>query len=316
MKKIKYVFIIIAIVLIIAGVILFAISFKNGGLFVKAETKTYDELLEFSNIDLDLSTSDVFIYKTEDGKTKVECDDFEKLYHVVKVEDDTLKITMVDEYKWYEQIMKIKSGHNVKIYLPNEQYNKLKVDNSTGDVKIYKGFTFSEIDIDVSTGNVEVNTKATGDIKIETSTGDITLTDVKGVNLDLSVDTGKVKLWGVAVSGNITLTTSTGNADLEYVVCVDLISEGSTGDIVLTKTMVSGKIDIERSTGDVKFDMSDAKTLKIKTSTGSVKGNLLSDKTFYAKSSTGKVNVPKTTGEICEIETSTGRIDIEIYSEK
>lgn len=314
MSKIKVFFIIIALALITAGVILFVVSFKNGGLFKKAETKTYDNLAEFSNIDLDLSTSDVYIYKTDD-KVKVECDDFEKLYHIVKVEDDTLKITMVDDYKWYEKFMQFRSGHNVKIYLPNEQYNKLKVENSTGDVLISKGLTFSEIDIKVSTGDVDANTKASGNITIKTNTGNISLNDIKANNLDLSVDTGKIKLWAIAVTGNITLTTSTGDVTLENVVGVDLTSKGSTGDIKLTKVMVSGKIDIKRSTGDVKFDMSDAKELKIKTSTGSVKGNLLSDKTFYAQSSTGSINVPHTTGDICEIETSTGKIEIEIYSE-
>ena len=314
MSKLKLFFIIIAVVLIGAGGILFAISLKNGNLINKAETKTYDDLLEFENIDLDLSTSDVTIYKSEDGKAKVECDDYEKRYHTVEVIDGTLTIKMVDEYKWYESIMVFRTGSKVKIYLPKDEYNKLKVNNSTGDITVPNGFGFNEVSIDLSTGNVEFRSVCHGSITIETSTGDITLTNVKANGLDLSVDTGKIKLNDVHVSGNINLVTSTGKTTLEYVTCVDLTSKGSTGDIILTKTIASGKIKIERSTGDVKFDMSDGKTLVIKTSTGNVKGTLITEKTFYAHSSTKSVNVPHTTGEMCEIETSTGKIDIEISS--
>ena len=122
-----------------------------------------------------------------------------------------------------------------------------------------------------------------------------------------------MELDNINCSGNITLDSTTGETELNNVNCKNLKSTSTTGEITLESVIATEKIHIERSTGDVEFDRMDAGEIFIETSTGDVEGSLLSDKIFIVDTSTGKKRVPETTsGGKCKITTSTGDIFINI----
>ena len=160
------------------------------------------------------------------------------------------------------------------VYLPADHYETLKIHNSTGDIRVPASFSFSGIDLQVSTGDIVCDASAESIVQLKTSTGNVRLSDVRAQQFSLSV---------------------------------------STGNIRLKNTVAADLLDIHSSTGDVRLDNCDAGQIKVKTSTGDVIGTLQSEKIFVTKSSTGSIRVPKTTsGGKCEIITSTGDIEISI----
>lgn len=314
MNKLKGLLILIGVILVIGGGALFAVSITKGYFSTgELETNKYEFTEEITDFSIDVDVSDIIFEKTSDTKCVVECSEREKLLHEVKVEGNKLIIKQQDTRKWYEQLGL--ANCKVKIYLPNDSYNDLVIDDSTGEINIPKGFTFNKIDIDVSTGDIYINAKVLNGIKIDGSTSDIKIEDSEMNSLTIDVSTGDVVLKNVKVATTINCESSTGHHTYEGVTAENLTINASTGRVTLTNTIINNNITINTDTGRVKFDKSDAETLNITTSTGDVTGNLLTPKSFYAKTSSGTVNVPETTGSICRINTSTGDIIIEIKPE-
>lgn len=215
--------------------------------------------------------------------------------HNVCVQDGTLVIEENDTRKWYDHIGLFFGSPEMTVYLPQNEYGALSIEESTGDIKIPGNFRFTDINVSGSTGDVECSA-ASGAIKIGISTGDVNLSSVN-------------------CEGKIQIRVSTGKVKLTNVTCKSLISNGSTGGISLISVTAAEEISLERSTGNVSFQRCDAAEITVVTSTGNVTGTLLSDKIFITDSSTGKIDVPKTvSGGVCNIKTSTGDIEIKIQA--
>ena len=279
----------------------------------KHETNIYDINEDFSNISMDTDTADIFFVPSDDGKCKVVCYENEKEKHSVSVQDGTLIIESVDLREWHEYINFNFETMKITVYLPKTEYTSLFIKASTGDIEVMKDFKFENIDISLDTGDVKMFFSATETVKIATDTGDIHIEGLSAGSLDLSVSTGKVTASDVKCDGDFKLVVSSGKSRLTNVTCKILISNGSTGDIFLNNVIAAEKFSIERSTGDVTFDGCDAAEIFIQTDTGDVEGSLLSDKIFITETSTRKIKVPSSvTGGKCEITTSTGNIKINI----
>ncbi|MBO4326145.1 MAG: DUF4097 family beta strand repeat protein [Clostridia bacterium] len=295
----KKVFIVLAILLVAAGMIVFLSAYIAAGFDftklsnVKYETNTYAPEGEFRNIEIRTDVSDLVFKPATDGKLSVVCVEREKVRHNVSVENGTLKIVSEDKRAWTDFITLFTKNLSVTVYLPEAEYETLKIKNSTGDVEL-AGYTFGSIDID-------------------NSTGDITLGNVSAGNISLSVSTGEISVTSTTCDGEFTLKTSTGDVELKDVTCKRFVSSGSTGDFELTDLIASESLSIDVSTGDVFFKSCDAPQIKVKTSTGDIKGTLRTGKTFSTKTSTGSVKVPKDGMDgTCELKTSTGDISISI----
>ena len=279
----------------------------------KYETNTFNINQDFINITVKTNTSDIVFVPSNDESCKIVCYEQANAKHSVEVKDNTLKINLADERKWYEHIGINIGTPKITVYLPSKEYADLSIKENTGNVKIPKDFTFKNIDISASTGDIKNYACASDIIKIKTSTGSIRVENVSAEALDLSVSTGNITASSVKCTGEIKANVSTGKMKLLNISCKSVSSKGSTGDISLNNVIASESFRIERSTGDVDFENCDAGEIFIKTSTGDVEGNLLSEKVFITQTDTGKIDIPKTTtGGRCEITTDTGDIEIKI----
>lgn len=283
---------------------------------VNYETNTYEINEEFDNISIATDVADIVFEISDEGKCKVECHDEENLKHSVIVEDGTLTIESIDKRSDYGLIAYVGINFDspkIRVYLPKSEYKTLSICESTGDIKIPETFLFNDVDISLSTGDVEFSASASNTLKIKTSTGDICLESLHTGNLELSVSTGKVTVSDISCNGNITINTSTGNANLTNVQCNSLISKGNTGVISLNDVIAADKLSIERTTGSVKFKNCDGSNIVIKTGTGDVNGSLLTGKNFITQSNTGSISVPESSHqETCQVTTTTGDIKITV----
>ncbi len=282
---------------------------------VKYETNTYEINEAFDNISMNTDTADIVFVLSDDGNCRVECHEEENAKHSVTVEDSTLTIELNDDRSVHNFIGLNFGSPKITVYLPKTEYSSLIINEDTGDVEIPKDFTFNDVDISLSTGDVDFDASASKSIKIKTDTGDICVENNSAGALDLSVSTGKVTVSGVTCEGDVTVGVSTGKTELADIKCKRVISSGNTGDISLDNVVAAEKFSIERSTGDVRFEKSDAAEIFVETDTGYITGTLLTDKVFMVDTDTGRVKVPKTTsGGKCEITTDTGDIIIDIVS--
>ena len=277
------------------------------------ETNEHEITESFSNISVNAKAADISFVKSDDGLCKITCYEHKKEKHAVKISGDTLTIEIVNEKKWYEHLSINVGSPKIVIALPEAQYAALNVNSGTGDITIERGVEFENIDLSLSTGDVNCYASAKGGINIALTTGNINLNGMSAGLIKLKSTTGDVKLSDVSVSEEVTIDVSTGNVALGRVSCRSLTSVGTTGNIDLKNVIASGTISIDITTGKVNFINSDASELYIKTTTGDVKGNLLTDKVFITKSTTGDVKVPASIiGGRCEITTTTGDIIITV----
>ncbi len=320
MKKRTKIWLIVAAILSLTGIIMFAITLAAGGWdfsklnSIKFELNTHYISDDFTDISIDTDTADVIVVRSENDECKVVLHESAKEKHAVGLEGNTLKISIRDDRKWYEHIMLFSFGRTkITVYLPETAYGALKVKQDTGDIKLPSDLAFSAIDLWGSTGEVDVRSTVTGEAKIRRSTGDIDIVGIKVGSLNLTTDTGDIEVSSLVCTDNISIRVSTGDVELENVSCNNFTSMGSTGEISLENATAYGTLRIERSTGDIEFEHSDAASIYIVTDTGDVKGSLKTPKVFFTETDTGNVKIPHTTtGGVCDIKTDTGDIRITI----
>ena len=322
MKKSTLISLIVAAALIVFGAGLYCGAMSAVGWDFTAlstdeyVTNTTEITKPFVGIEIESDTADIRFSVSEDGSKYVECGDIEGIEHRVEVDNGILKIQAVDTRAWYEYIsIGIHPSSFVTVYLPAGEYGSLSIKESTGDVAIPEDFTFFEMDIALSTGDVHVSSDVRNAAKITTDTGDITLQNASVGPLELQVSTGEVAVSDVVCAGDACVAVDSGKTFLTNLTCRNLTTTGDTGDVLLQRVIASDSFDIQRDTGDVSFEGCDAASIKVVTDTGDVTGTLLSDKVFVYRTSTGDVDLPKTTtGGTCDITTDTGDIIITIVS--
>ena len=287
----------IAVVLIVAGSLLFGgvmtmLSWDFTALFTdQLVTKECAISESFHSIYIDTDTANVELVLSETAA--VTCREREREFHTVSAEDGTLTITKNDTRKWYQHIGINTDTPSVTVYLPRGDYRNLTIKNSTGTVTVPNGLSFENADVTVSTGSVTYEADATF-IDLGNTTGAVTVNDVTADTINVSVSTGKLAM--------------------ERVLCHVLTTTGNTGRVTLSDVIATRRMGIERSTGDVVFDRCDTAVLNVTTSTGDVTGTMLTDKPIKVTTSTGGVQVPDSDKEngASTIHTSTGDVDIRV----
>ena len=253
-------------------------------------TETYNIDEPYTDIKIEGKDLDVII-NSSNNENKVVYSENKKVTIETNVIDGVLTIKQNDNRKFYDMLFNF-SDFEVNLYLTEELINSLNIKGQVGDIEINKGFTFSNVGISNSTGDVEFKSNVKNNLSISNSTGDI---EVENSN----------------VGGSLNIETRTGDIELSNTNCNELDIKVSTGDTELVNTLVTTDFKMEGSTGDVRFDEFDASNIEVSVGTGNVKGTIKSSKIFIAKSETGSVSVPETViGGVCKITTSTGNIKI------
>lgn len=315
MKKKTKAWLTAAIVLVFAGLLLFAVGMTEYRWdFSKLNTVEYatnqysiDET--FGSISVDAGDADVFLALSEDGKCSVACSAPSGVIYAAGVREGTLRITRQDDRAWYDYIQIPMENPTITLRLPRQTYDSLAIHGTASGVAVPEAFDFRNVTIHVNTGDVNCCADVGETLCVTAATGDVRITGISAGAAVLNVTTGSVTVTDVDCSGEMKLHTRTGETVLNRVTCGDLTSDGSTGDIVLENVLVSAQISIKRSTGDVSLLSSDAADITVTTGTGHVTGNLLTPKRFVTDAGTGIVDVPTSRGNgTCTVTTGTGNI--------
>ncbi len=260
MKKSIKIWLIIATVLVLIGIV---ISFISLGLlnfdFRKLDTheyerNTYNINQSFENILIDSYESDIKFLPSKDETPRIECVEEDNLKYSVTVEENTLKISVSDNRKWTDYIGISTWNTDMLIYLPHSSYKNLSIKTNTGDVEIPSYLEFENVKIKGTTADVELSAKVANDIEITATTGEVTIENTKSKNLKINVDTGDIELDNFDAE-NISITTTTGDIEGRLLSEKIFITETSTGDIDVPQSKKGGICELKTTTGDIEIEI-------------------------------------------------------------
>ena len=304
MKKIITIIIssIICIGLVVGGILLINSINVNKN----SETKNYVVDKQYNKINIYTHIDDINIYVSTNNETKITYVENNLFKYEINVVDNTLTIKQIKKKK---NLFNFKNN-KLDIYLTNEIFESLDIEGATSDINIDQGLTFNNLEIENSTGNINIQSIVKNNIDIELSTGDLKVENSSFGNTNIEATTGDIKLLNVTCK-LLDIETTTGDIELSNTNCDSLNIEITTGKTKLINSIVANDLHITGSTGDVILDAFDAKNINIKLTTGDVLGTILTSKFFIVKSNTGKEDVPETRdGGECRITATTGDIII------
>ncbi len=279
MKKSVWISMIVAGACILAGLACIAVGHGLGGHHTLAGgegvalvTTTLTPAGDFDSISVDALSADMTLLPAEDGVCRVEAKDQDKIRYTAEVIGGTLLIRATDTRAWYEHLFSFNGGDAaLTVYLPDRSYASLNVELASGDVEVGRDFTF------------------TGDVSLNATTGDLTLS--------------------AAVEGHTTLKTTTGNIHAEGK-HTTLTVKVTTGDITL-RHLDAKEISVTATSGDVAVKESVAITLSAVTGTGSVRmEDLIIDENLRVSTSTGDHTLLRILCRELDLHATTGRVEM------
>ncbi|MCQ4021544.1 MULTISPECIES: DUF4097 family beta strand repeat-containing protein [unclassified Ruminococcus] len=309
MKKTRNIFIIVAVALMFAGIIICAVSFSMSGFnfsefstsLVGKEVKEMkaDFKNEFSNLTLNTVDRKIDFQKSDDDMIHFEYTENEKRKIEISESNGTLSLTEHTHYKWYDYFFSFDNGNKLTVKLPAEINASISVDNRNGKI------TFSGINVK-------------DDVKLHTSNGEISFSDdeIEG-ELIAQISNGRVNISNLDVKGNVELKTSNGEVSLQdFDSSSRLNIKTSNGKVYLNKAEAE-EISMESSNGKIEFwDTDVTKSISAKTINGKIEGTLIGKEGDYnitaETSSNNSCNLPMTGngGKTAYFKTSNGNIEV------
>ena len=212
-------------------------------------------------------------------------------------------------------------NNRVSVKFINKIPQKFNLDLKTGGGSIEVADISGEVKVNTSGGNIIIGDVIQGNVEAKTSGGNINVGDVDG-NLKVDTSGGNIRLG--KINGKSSIDTSGGNITLRQGGS-DVKAENSGGSIKIGP--VKGKVDVDTSGGSIQIGMAGddvvAKTsggsINVEGSKGSVEigssgGNLFvgsSGAPVKAETSGGNIKILQARGFI-EADTSGGNIEAEM----
>ncbi len=303
---------------------------------VTIETKTYAVENSFQNIDIESIWSNVYFDTAEDGQCRVECTETARQTCAVSVENNTLTVKQKDARLWYENFglfwgASDETEMKITVYLPNRDYQTLRIDSQSGRAFVGEAFTFDTADISTLSGNIQFLGSAKEKLTVHSNSGLIRVEKVNVKVLEAQNMSGNIIFSTVHAQENITLNSNSGIMNLEDVQAQTFTARTMSGNILLHTMRVQANMalnsnsgimnleDVQAQTftaetmsGNVLLKDFDADKMEVRTGSGYVRGNLLSPKKFDVSTSSGRVDVPygDSNAGVCTVTTISGDVSL------
>lgn len=264
MNKFTKAFLIAGGICLGAGIIVTGIAFglakKNGmgdtGSYEKISTTITDS---FENLHIEEVSHDIKFVISEDDSVKVEYWDTENLIHDLKVENDTLTLTYQNSKHWWDWISVGIPGitepasdtpHDTIIYLPEDEYKNLKIEGVSSNVNIPEGYIFEDITINTVSGEITFKSEATGNVKINTTSGNLNEISINGISATINTVSGDIYISDSELTGSLVIDTTSGGVDLTNITAAATDINTISGDINLVN-YASDNTSIDTTSGDI-----------------------------------------------------------------
>ena len=248
MKK-AILWIVTALFLILAlGIVILSLAMP-----CEFETHQYEIKENFSDIIILADTADVQFMTTENQSSFVVCEEEKNENHTVTVKDNTLRIEVVDNKKWYEEIAVNLRTPKITVYSGKGEYDNISLKTDTGNILLNNLNVTEKFEAKTDTGNVTFENGKANDIFVETDTGNVLLDNVvANRKLEIETDTGNV-VFNVCDASEVLIETDTGNVTGSFLTDKVVFAESDTGNIDIPKVIADEKCEIITDTGNIKI---------------------------------------------------------------
>lgn len=253
-----------------------SVSASESSFVVKENTngeKTFTTEAIFENIDISCVEKDIHFYPSKDNKCAITYREIKHINVSITIEKGTLIYREKDDRNWSRHILCVNNSF-IDVYLPEKEYENLKLLTVSGDITLDYKFTFKNADLQSTSGDIVLHSNISGKIYANTVSGDIDLENIR--------------------CNTLKLNTTSGDIDMS-----DVVSENTAA--------------LNSVSGDITFSNSDAADYSISTVSGDVDGNILTPKQYITSTVNGDVNVPNSASDAagkCYISTVSGDIEI------
>ena len=264
----------------------------------KTEEKTVSILNSYSNIEVTEVSADVKIEVSTSGNYRVEGYKRGNMFTEVvgSTTSSTLKVTVEDNRAWYEKIFANLSDLSVTIYVPNSDYELIKVKTVSGDITI-------EDEIDSET------------VKLSSVSGDIESYTIASEIYNVSSTSGDVSINGYG-QGLVNVETTSGDVTMTEFDAESITAKTVSGELYFHNVMATEDMEGETTSGDIIFKYADAEgSMKFVTTSGNIDGEITNSKNIQTSTVSGRVNVPKTfeNESLLSMKTTSGNISVKYY---
>jgi DUF4097 and DUF4098 domain-containing protein YvlB len=300
MRVEKKMAIIVASMLLITGLVMAAASFRAAAGDIKEsvihnqyEAVTKDITENFENIDIELGDQNLEIKKSDNNKSYLICGENDNVKFNVSVSGKTLKI----EEKFDSRVMNLEGLFSIndftsQLYLPEDEYQNLKVHIGSGDIKMEDAFTFRDVNVAMGSGDGYIFKVKADEINAKLGSGQFWLAESRCKSANITVGSGDISVENFECSR-------------------DFFAKSSSGKLFLTDVIASASMEASTGSGDIFLKRCDSLGMNFRTGSGDITGSVKTAKSFDAKAGSGDVNVPGDgNGGNCVIRTGSGDIDI------
>lgn len=319
MKKAKKIAIIVALAMIGVGLIISVstLAVMDFDLTqvdtMEWETNTYTIEDKFENISIEGREAAVSLVPSEDGSCKVVCTENDKVYNEITVADNTLSIERIDNSKWYDNIGVTWEQIEITVYLPEEEYEKLSLDNTSGRLTVPADFTFAEADVVNSAGSTSFMADVKGALTVENTSGGVYVGETNVGSLSVSGSSGRVEVFSVCVESDVDVSTTSGGITVTNIECANMSVENSSGSIRISSITANGNMEVKGTSGSIHISETDVNgDMAANASSGSLNLTDVECANLTAENNSGKISCTNViASEDMNLENSSGGIALE-----
>ena len=273
--------------LVILGIIIVLLSgFLIAGLlgyidsdffkYTSSSVLIFDEMYdgsEMKDIDTKLKSADVKLMKSEDQSIRI-------VYYGPKSEldnpsvnaeyvDGVLKIRQESRIRFFRFF----SSERIEIYLPQKYLGSIEFALSSGNLEFMQDFEFSEINMQLSSGNIKAKTLKADNMFFSMLSGNMTCEGIYSEDYEIKMSSSTFKtdvLTGEGIfkssSGKVSLKHYSGSGEIKL----------TSGNLYLGIDELWGDLDIGLSSGNAKVEMfgdTDGIYCDLRSTSGSIKTN-------------------------------------------
>ena len=227
-KSIIWIFATFLLVLV-SGIVLYSLARPY-----ELETHEYEIKENFKDIKITTDIADIQFILSDNPSSFIVCEEEKNANHSVTVKENTLRIEVVDNQKWYEDICIKLRMPKITVYLGKSEYGNISLETDTGNILLD-------------------NIIATGKLATETDTGNVNFEACDASEVFIKTDTGNVLLDDVITTGKLAIKTDTGNVTGSFLTDKVVFAESDTGKIDIPKVIADEKCEIITDTGNIKI---------------------------------------------------------------
>jgi DUF4097 and DUF4098 domain-containing protein YvlB len=200
----------------------------------------------------------------------------------------------------------------VEVFIPKSYMNSIIIKTRSGRIEAADKFICRKINIESSSGSIEVNNITAEMVSIKASSGRINAGNVEG---DVSAETSSGYIQFDQINGSLTANTSSGSIKSELV-SGNVNIRTKSGEINLGN--IGGNVSAETSSGAIKMDMVNGNIIVAETSSGSIHcsvGENMENISLTSSSGGITLNIPQNISSSFSSRTSSGGLSTP-FSEK